>query len=97
MKIVCEMQISEYFKLSSNHIALVGKIAPDGPHDLVNCKADLYVNDQKIKTISIIGEDRLIRVDKEKNQTRRSILTVDNVVEDIKLLPNIKVTLVLYR
>lgn len=38
----CEMFVSEFFKLSVGHIALVGRIIPDIDKYIPNSKADLY-------------------------------------------------------
>lgn len=96
MNIICEMFISDFFKLSTGHIALVGKMLPNIEEPISKSKADLYIADSKVKTIDIIGEDRFIRADKEKLQDKRAIRTNENIIDILKVSANKKMRLVIY-
>lgn len=81
MNILCEMHVLEFFKLSSEHIALVGKIKPDINEFISGSKADLYIDDNHIKTITLIGEDRFSGGDREKRAGKRAVRTEDDIYE----------------
>jgi hypothetical protein len=84
MKILCEMLISDLFRLSSGHVAIVGKLFPDIENFIPNnSKADLYVAGEKIKTINILGEDRFSNVDETKRQGRRSVRTDTEIPKEL--------------
>ncbi len=84
MKILCEMFISGLFKLSSGHMAIVGKISPDIESFIPdNSKAELYVSGERIKTINIMGEDRFSGVDQVKRQGQRSVRTDTEIPEKL--------------
>mgnify|MGYP003402677608 FL=1 len=92
----CEMFVSEFFKLSVGHIALVGTIIPDVDKFIPNSKADLYIGDQKVKTINIIGEDRFSGGDAEKRQGRRSVRTDNDIINELTVKGNKEIKLVIY-
>jgi hypothetical protein len=96
MIIKCEMFVSEFFKLSVGHIALVGTIIPDIDKFIPNTRADLYIGDQKVKTINIIGEDRFSGGDAERRQGRRSVRTDDDITDELKTKGNKEIKLVIY-
>lgn len=96
MMVLCEMFVSEFFKLSVGHIALVGTIIPDIDKFIPNSKADLYIGGQKIKTINIIGEDRFSGGDAEKRKGRRSVRTDDGIINELKANGNKEIKLVIY-
>lgn len=92
----CEMLVSEFFKLSVEHIALVGTIIPDIDKFIPNTRADLYIGGQKVKTINIIGEDRFSGGDAERRQGRRSVRTDDDITDELKTKGNKEIKLVIY-
>ena len=74
------MLINDLFRLSSGHVAFVGRLEPNIDYFVPsNSKADLYVSGKNIKTINIVGEDRFSGVDESKRQDKRSIRT-DSVI-----------------
>ena len=76
MSVLCEMYIKDFFRLSSGHVAIVGNVVPDIENFIPsNSKADLYVDDEKVKTINIVGEDRFSGVDELRRQGKRSVRT----------------------
>lgn len=96
MKIICEMTLSKFFKLSTGQTALVGKLIPDVGYPIPKTKADLYVGNKKIKTITIVGEDRFLNANKEKQKDRRAIRTNSDIAEDLNDLINQPIKLVIY-
>jgi hypothetical protein len=96
MKTTCKMYISDFFKLSTGHVALVGKLVPDIEKFIPKSKADLYVSGQKIKTINIIGEDRFSGVDEKIRQGNRAIRTDDDIISDMNTKPNQEIKLIIY-
>lgn len=91
MKMLCEMLISDFFKLSSGHTAIVGKLIPNFPLFIPNnCKADLYIAGKKVKTINIIGEDRFSGVNETKRQGRRSVRTDSEISQELANLKEAK-------
>ena len=96
MNIICEMFISDFFKLSSGHIALVGRMVPDVESFIFKCKADLYIGNKKIKTINLIGEDRFSGVDKEKNRGIRAVRTEDDIITYLNEKGNGEIKLVIF-
>jgi hypothetical protein len=82
--ITSEMFVSKFFKLYSGHIALVGKIVPDIDKFISDSKADLYIGEEKVKTINIMGEDRFSGGDVEKIHRRRSVRTDDDIINELK-------------
>ena len=96
MIVICEMFISDFFKLSSGHVALVGRMLPDIENFIPNnSKADLYVSGEKVRSINIVGEDRFSGVDESKRQGKRSVRTDCDISENLKAMDNVK--LIIYR
>lgn len=96
MNILCEMNVSDYFKLSTGHTALVGIVEPDLDEVLGKCKAYLYIGDKKLHTIDIIGEDEFNRVNEGVRKSRRAVRTLDNVAEDLDKANGQQIKLVFY-
>jgi len=96
MNKICEMLVSNYFKLSTGHIALVGTMKPDLDELLSRCKAYLYIGNKKVRSINIVGEDKFNRVKEEVRQNRRSVRTADDICEELKLAGNGQIKLVFY-
>ncbi len=91
MKVLCEMFINDFFKLSSGHIAIIGDLTPDVESFIPNnSKADLYVAGKKVKAINIIGEDIFSGVDKAKQRAQRSVRTDTDIPRDLKAMRNAK-------
>ena len=96
MIITCEMLVKEFFKLSAGHIALVGKIVPDLGMFIPTTKADLYLGEQKIKTINILGEDRFSGGSEEKRKGLRSLRTADDITKELNAKGDKPIKLVIY-
>ena len=90
MKILCEMNIQEIFHFSTGHTAFVGLLVPNIDTYITSThKADLLVNDKKIKSINIIGEDIFSGGNKRKQGQKRSIRT-DTDISKIQREDNMK-------
>ena len=50
-----EMILTDYFKLSTGHFALVGRMTPDVKELINKCKADLFIGNKKNRSINIVG------------------------------------------
>ncbi len=74
-----EMTVIEYFKLSTGEIAFVGNVVPSNSIIMPKSKAEIFVNGKKVKTISIIGEDRFIGIDDSIKKNKRSIRVRDEI------------------
>ena len=96
MNKICEMLVSDYFKLSIGHTVIVGTIKPDLDNILGKCKADLYIGDKKQATIDILGEDQLNRVNEDIRRNRKVVRTMDDVSDDLKSVGSEKVILVFF-
>lgn len=96
MNKICEMIVTDYFKLSSGHIAFIGIFDPDLDFSLNECKAQLYINNKKIKVIDVLGEDVFSGVKKEVQQKRRAIRTSDNIYDELKLANDKSLKLIFY-
>ena len=96
MKKIAEMELTEYFKLSTGDIALVGLMDPDLDEVLTKCKAYLYIDDKKIRSINIIGEDQFKRVNGKIRKNRRSVRTLDDVYDDLKSSGDKQIKLIFY-
>ena len=96
MTITCEMLVKEFFILSAGHIAFVGKISPDLDKLIPTAKADLYLAEQKIKTINILGEDRFSGGNDEKRKGLRSVRTVDDIANELNAKGDKQIKLVIY-
>jgi hypothetical protein len=90
------MLVKEFFKLSAGHIAFVGKIVPDFDKLISTTKADLYIGEQKIKTINILGEDRFSGGDEEKRKGLRSVRTGDDITNELNAKGDKPIKLVIY-
>ncbi len=90
----CELLVSDFFKLSVGHIALVGKIIPGSTRRISSTKADLYVNGEKIRTIKILGEDLFLGANKRRDI--RSIRTDDAIENELINVNQKKVKLIIY-
>ncbi len=44
MNKICEMNVNDFFKLSSGHIAFVREVIPNRDKFIADSKADLYIN-----------------------------------------------------
>lgn len=95
MVITCEMLVKEFFKLSAG-IAFVGKIVPDLNEFIPVTKADLYIGEQKIKTIDILGEDRFSGGNEEKRKGLRSVRTGDDITNELNTKSDKPIKLVIY-
>ncbi len=78
----CEMIVNNFFQLSSGHIVLTGIIIPDIQTFILKCKADLYINGEKAKELSIIGEDRFSGC--RNGQKERAIRTDSDIINVLK-------------
>jgi hypothetical protein len=96
MIIICEMLVNEFFKLSSRRIALMGKIVPDFDKFIPTSKADLYIGEQKIKTINLLGEDRFSGGNDEKRKGLRSVRTGDDITNELNTKGDKPIKLVIY-
>lgn len=96
MNKICEMLVTNYFKLSTGHIALAGTMNPDLDELLSRCKAYLYIGNKKVRSINIVGEDKFNRVNEEVRQNRRSVRTTDDIYEELSSAGNKQVHLVFY-
>ena len=96
MNLICEMQLTDYFKLSTGHVALVGRLDEGYNEPLNKCQAYLYIGDKKVRSIHIVGEDQFSRVDESMRQGRRSVRTTDDVYQDLKSAKGEKIKLVFY-
>ncbi len=81
MNILCEMEVFEFFKLSSGDIALAGEMKPNSNKFIFESKADLYIDGNLIKKIILIGEDIFSGGDREKRANRRAVRTKDDIHE----------------
>lgn len=90
------MLVVEFFKLSTGQIALVGNVAPDLDMFIPACKADLYIDKQKIRTIQLIGEDRFLGVNEEKRQGKRSVRTEDDIIYELQTKGNKEARLIIF-
>lgn len=96
MIITYEMLVNEFFKLSAGHIALVGKIVPDLDKFISTSKADLYIGEQKVKTINILGEDRFSGGNEEARRGIRSVRTDDDITNELNTKGDKPIKLVIY-
>lgn len=97
MEVICEMYISEFFKLSSGDVALVGRMSPNIDYFVPNnSKADLYIAGQKAHTLNILGEDRFSGVNEAQRQGKRA-LKVNDCDDLCKILAQKDIKLVIYR
>ena len=96
MNIICEMFVTDFFKLSSGHIALTGNIIPNIEKFVPKSRADVYFGEQKVRTINLIGEDRFSGVDEAKRQGRRSVRTDDDIFSELKSKGNKEIKLIIY-
>lgn len=94
MRVLCEMFVKHFFRLSSGHIAIVGSLVPNINSFIPpNSRADLYLSGKKIKTINIIGEDRFSGVDESIRQQKRSIRTDSEIPKEFNLQSNAKLVI----
>ena len=94
MSVLCEMYIKDFFRLSSGSVAIIGHIVPDIKNFIPsNSKADLYINDAKIKTINIVGEDRLSGGDESKRQGKRAVRTDSDIPNVLDSTSNAKLVI----
>ena len=91
----CEMKVLEFFHLSGGQIAFVGEIVPDINQFITQATADLYIENEKIKTIKIIGEDRFSGGDEEKRKGKRAIRTDDDIMSVLKLSSGKEIKLII--
>lgn len=96
MNKIAEMLVTDYFKLSTGCIALVGRLKPDLDTLLSRCKAYLYIGNDKICSINIVGEDKFKRVNKEIGKNRRVVRTTNDISEELKLAGDKKISLFFY-
>ena len=96
MRKICEMLVTNYFRLSTGHIAMAGTMKPNLDELLSQCKAYLYIGDRKIRTISIVGEDKFNRVNEEVRQNRRAVRTIDDIYGDLQTSSKEQIRLVFY-
>ncbi len=91
-----EMLVNDFFKLSSGQIALVGKMSPSLDKFIPATKADLYIGEQKIETINILGEDRFSGGDEEKRKGLKSVRTGDDIITALNAKGDKSINLVIY-
>lgn len=96
MDVVCELFVSSYFQLSSGYTVLVGKMKPNVAHFIANFKADLYIDDKKIMTISLVGEDRFSGVDESKRKDVRAVRTEDKIESVLRNSESKEIKLVIW-
>lgn len=96
MNIISEMYVNDFFKLSTGHIVLVGKIVPDIEKFIGESKADLCINGKKIQTIHILGEDRFSGVNEEVRQGKRAIRTDDDISAILNAKIHEEIKLIIY-
>lgn len=94
MKVKCEMLVSEIFRLSSGHVAIVGNLNPN-IEGLIpnNCGADLYVSGKKVQRINIVGEDRFSGGDETMRKGRRSVRTDSKISKDLSIADGMKLVI----
>ena len=89
MKIICKMFIKDIFKLSTGETVIIGSISPDIKSFIPNnSSADLYINEKKITTINIIGEDILTGGNPLKREGIRSVRTNTKISEFLNIHNN---------
>src|SRR3990167_1796575 len=96
MNVICEMQVTNYFKLSTGQIALVGNINPNVDQLLTECQVHLYIRNKKIRSINIIGEERFSQVNEQIRKGRRAVRTNDDIYHDLILADGAEIKLVFY-
>ena len=92
MKTICEMLLTRYFKYSKEHVALIGIMQPNLDAILMECKADLYVDNEKLYSINILGEDYdFVTLDEATNVLQRLVITSDDIYDELKLINNAEI------
>ena len=89
-----EMILANYFRLSTGQIILEGYIKPNLNQPITACMADLFVNDLKLCSINIVGENRLTGENKKISQEFRSVRTNNDIYALLQFFSDQKIKLV---